>query len=73
MRRNKKKITDEDFYSESHVTNSSDKTKFDIQKLRIEYKFKNENQKLSNKNQREIVETSNFQPVETIFHSESEK
>lgn len=45
MRRNKKKITDEDFYSESHVTNSSDKTKFDIQKLRIEYKFKNENQK----------------------------
>jgi phosphate starvation-inducible PhoH-like protein len=45
MRRNKKKITDEDFYSESHVTNSSDKSKFDIQKLRIEYKFKNENQK----------------------------
>lgn len=45
MRRNKKKITDEDFYSESHVTNSNDKSKFDIQKLRIEYKFKNENQK----------------------------
>lgn len=45
MRRNKKKITDEDFYPESHVTNSSDKSKFDIQKLRIEYKFKNENQK----------------------------
>ena len=45
MRRNKKKITDEDFYSESRVTNSSDKSKFDIQKLRIEYKFKNENQK----------------------------
>ena len=45
MRRNKKKITDEDFYSESRVTNSSDKSKFDIQKLRIEYKFKNENRK----------------------------
>lgn len=45
MTRRKKKISDEEFYNEFPPSYTPNSTKFDLQKLKIDYKFKNENQK----------------------------
>jgi phosphate starvation-inducible PhoH-like protein len=45
MARRNKKITDEEFYEVFPPGNVPNPSRFDLQKLRIDYKYKNENQK----------------------------